>query len=111
METAIRPEPQSLIATWRRFGAVGPVYKIIALGKELSAWGETYGGGRLTHTGVDTKRAGLGRVRLLNWVQWHFTADGRFAVGRPPEIEAALEAGPSKPAKKPHSRQSVGADA
>jgi hypothetical protein len=35
METAIRPEPQSLIATWRRFGAVGPVYKIIALGKEL----------------------------------------------------------------------------
>jgi hypothetical protein len=81
--------------------AEGTAEAVIALGKELSAWGETYGGGRLTHTGVDTKRAGLGR----------FTADGRFAVGRPPEIEAALEAGPSKPAKKPHSRQSVGNDA
>jgi len=35
METAMLPEPQSLIGTWRRFGAVGPVYEIISLGKEL----------------------------------------------------------------------------
>lgn len=35
METAMLPEPQSLIGTWRRFGAVGPVYEIIGLGKEL----------------------------------------------------------------------------
>ena len=28
-------EPQSLIGTWRRFGAVGPAYEIIAIGDEL----------------------------------------------------------------------------
>lgn len=28
-------EPQSLIGTWRRFGAVGPAYEIIAVGDEL----------------------------------------------------------------------------
>jgi hypothetical protein len=27
--------PQSLIGTWRRFGAVGPAYKVIAIGDEL----------------------------------------------------------------------------
>jgi hypothetical protein len=35
VETSMLPEPKSLIGTWRRFGAVGPVYEIIALGKEL----------------------------------------------------------------------------
>ena len=35
METTMLPEPQNLIGTWRRFGLVGPVYEIIALGKAL----------------------------------------------------------------------------
>ena len=29
-------EPQSLIGTWRRFGAVGPAYEVVAIGDELS---------------------------------------------------------------------------
>ena len=29
------PLPTSLIGTWRRFGAAGPVYEIIAAGEEL----------------------------------------------------------------------------
>ena len=28
-------QPQSLLGTWRRFGAVGPVYEIVAAGPEL----------------------------------------------------------------------------
>lgn len=28
-------EPQSFVGTWRRFGAVGPAYEIIAIGDEL----------------------------------------------------------------------------
>jgi hypothetical protein len=28
-------EPRSVIGTWRRFGAVGPAYEIIAVGDEL----------------------------------------------------------------------------
>ncbi len=35
METAMIPQPQTLVGTWRRFGAVGPVYEIIGVGKEL----------------------------------------------------------------------------
>ncbi len=34
-EASMLPEPQRLVGTWRRFGAVGPVYEIIALGQEL----------------------------------------------------------------------------
>jgi hypothetical protein len=30
------PQPSSLVGTWRRFGAVGPVYEIVAAGKELA---------------------------------------------------------------------------
>jgi hypothetical protein len=29
-------EPESLVGTWRRFGAVGPAYQIVALGKPTS---------------------------------------------------------------------------
>jgi hypothetical protein len=29
------PRPSSLVGTWRRFGPVGPVYEIIAAGREL----------------------------------------------------------------------------
>ena len=29
------PQPQTLVGTWRRFGAVGPVYEIVGLGTEL----------------------------------------------------------------------------
>ena len=29
------PQPAELVGTWRRFGAVGPVYEIIASGEEL----------------------------------------------------------------------------
>ncbi|WP_455964165.1 hypothetical protein [Methylorubrum aminovorans] len=29
---AALPEPRSLIGSWRRFGAVGPVYEIVGLG-------------------------------------------------------------------------------
>ena len=29
------PHPANLIGTWRRFGAVGPVYEIIGSGDEL----------------------------------------------------------------------------
>ncbi len=29
------PQPSSLVGTWRRFGAVGPVYEIIGAGVEL----------------------------------------------------------------------------
>ncbi len=30
-----RPRPASLVGTWRRFGAAGPAYEIIASGAEL----------------------------------------------------------------------------
>ena len=30
------PQSATLIGTWRRFGAVGPVYEIIGAGKELA---------------------------------------------------------------------------
>ncbi len=91
--------------------AEGTPEAIIALGKELSAWGETFGNGRLTHTGVNTRREGLSRVRLLNWVQWHFDSEWRFAVGRPPEIEAALASASPTPARKRKAKQTVNADA
>ncbi len=35
MDSAILPSPQTLVGTWRRFGAVGPVYEIIAAGETL----------------------------------------------------------------------------
>ena len=35
MDTAVLPRPASLIGTWRRFGAAGPVYEIIASGAVL----------------------------------------------------------------------------
>jgi hypothetical protein len=30
------PQPANLVGTWRRFGAVGPVYEIIGAGTELA---------------------------------------------------------------------------
>jgi len=30
------PQPMTLVGTWRRFGPAGPVYEIIAAGKELA---------------------------------------------------------------------------
>ncbi len=30
-------EPQDLVGTWRRFGAVGPVYEIIGVGQPADA--------------------------------------------------------------------------
>ena len=30
------PRPASLVGTWRRFGVAGPVYEIIAVGRELA---------------------------------------------------------------------------
>jgi hypothetical protein len=33
--TTFPPRPASLVGTWRRFGAVGPVYEIIGTGGEL----------------------------------------------------------------------------
>ena len=39
-------QPANLIGTWRRFGAVGPVYEIISAGKELG------GGDRLMRVRV-----------------------------------------------------------
>jgi hypothetical protein len=33
--TGSLPQPSSLIGTWRRFGAQGPVYEILTAGKEL----------------------------------------------------------------------------
>lgn len=35
MDTSMIPQPSSLIGTWRRFGAVGPVYEIIDTADEL----------------------------------------------------------------------------
>jgi hypothetical protein len=40
------PKPVNLVGTWRRFGAVGPVYEIIGIGHELS------GGDRLMRVRV-----------------------------------------------------------
>jgi hypothetical protein len=34
-DTVQLPQPANLVGTWRRFGAVGPVYEIIGAGKEL----------------------------------------------------------------------------
>jgi hypothetical protein len=34
-ETRSPPRPDNLVGTWRRFGPVGPVYEIIAVGNEL----------------------------------------------------------------------------
>jgi hypothetical protein len=34
-EPATMPKPANLLGTWRRFGAVGPVYEIISTGDEL----------------------------------------------------------------------------
>jgi hypothetical protein len=31
----LMPQPAALVGTWRRFGAVGPVYEIIDAGREL----------------------------------------------------------------------------
>ena len=36
LATAVLPQPANLIGTWRRFGAVGPVYEIIGAGTELA---------------------------------------------------------------------------
>lgn len=30
------PQPANLVGTWRRFGAIGPVYEIISAGTELA---------------------------------------------------------------------------
>ena len=35
-ETGVLPQPADLVGTWRRFGAVGPVYEIIGAGTELA---------------------------------------------------------------------------
>jgi hypothetical protein len=34
-DTARLVQPANLVGTWRRFGAIGPVYEIIASGEEL----------------------------------------------------------------------------
>jgi hypothetical protein len=34
-DTLKMPQPANLVGTWRRFGAVGPVYEIISSGTEL----------------------------------------------------------------------------
>jgi hypothetical protein len=34
-DTAKLPQPANLVGTWRRFGAVGPVYEIIGTGQDL----------------------------------------------------------------------------
>jgi hypothetical protein len=91
--------------------AEGTPEAIIALGKELEEWGETYGNGRLVHTGVNTRREGLSRVLFINWLQWHFAEDGTFTIGRPPEIERALEAPARKSSKQRVAKSLVAADA
>ncbi len=35
LETSRVPQPTKLIGTWRRFGAVGPVYEMIGPGQDL----------------------------------------------------------------------------
>jgi hypothetical protein len=35
-ETSFSQLPQALVGTWRRFGAVGPVYEIVAAGQPLT---------------------------------------------------------------------------
>lgn len=35
-DTLKMPQPANLVGTWRRFGAIGPVYEIISSGTELS---------------------------------------------------------------------------
>jgi Family of unknown function (DUF5397) len=35
-DTVKLPQPASLVGTWRRFGAVGPVYEIIGVRHELT---------------------------------------------------------------------------
>lgn len=39
LDSAVLPLPQSLVGTWRRFGAVGPVYEIIGVGDTLHTYG------------------------------------------------------------------------
>ncbi len=34
-DAATLPQPAGLIGTWRRFGALGPAYEIIAAGRDL----------------------------------------------------------------------------
>jgi hypothetical protein len=34
-DTTKLPQTANLVGTWRRFGAIGPVYEIIACGEEL----------------------------------------------------------------------------
>jgi len=36
IDTSTLPQPASLVGTWRRFGAAGPVYEIIGTGDERS---------------------------------------------------------------------------
>lgn len=45
-DTAVLPNPDRLVGTWRRFGAAGPVYEIIAAGVGLA------GGDRLMRVRV-----------------------------------------------------------
>ena len=35
IEPAKMPQPANLLGTWRRFGAVGPVYEFISTGDEV----------------------------------------------------------------------------
>ncbi len=46
------PHPQALIGTWRRFGAAGPVYEIVGIGREL-AEGDCEMRVRLVETGEE----------------------------------------------------------
>jgi hypothetical protein len=91
--------------------AEGAAEAIKTLGKELERWGETYTHSRLVHTGVDTRREGLSRVRFINWVRWHFGPEGGFTFGHAPEIEVALAAKSRAPAKKRAAKSRVAADA
>jgi hypothetical protein len=45
-EEASIPQPGNLVGTWRRFGAAGPVYEIVNMGRELD------GGDRLMRVRV-----------------------------------------------------------
>jgi len=46
-------EPQSLLGTWRRFGAVGPVYEVIGIGEPNGA-GEPLMRIRVVESGEET---------------------------------------------------------
>jgi hypothetical protein len=79
---------------------------VMVIWHEIDNRGETLvksGGGSTywEHTGIDTKREGLTRVRLATRTPWHFDDENAFRFGHEPDVAAACAATQERRAKTP----------